>query len=296
MGLLCRRVNIIFLIVASVITNVRLLAGDYRPPRKGKHNDRAHPPIHPVQMVHRSALPSQDHWKVYELITRRFLACCSDNAKGAETLVQVKMEEELFSKKGLLVTEKNYLEVYPYEKWESSDQLPEYRLHEEFQPHILDMMDSSTSSPSYITEPELIALMDANGIGTDATMAEHIEKVQEREYVIKRKKRGQGVTEFVPSSLGVALAKGYDEIGLEWSLTKPFLRKEMEVQLKNIENGQLNRNVLVHMILTQFRDVFHLTKQRFDCLKNVSQIIIVSYFSNFQNPILYLLIFSFYGC
>ncbi|EPX73237.1 DNA topoisomerase III [Schizosaccharomyces octosporus yFS286] len=251
-----------------------LLDGNFRIPRKGKHNDRAHPPIHPINFVHRSALQSQDHWKVYELITRRFLACCSENAIGAETIVELQMGDESFSQKGLVIIERNYLDVYPYDKWTGTGQLPAYQVGEEFVPSMLNITDSVTTSPSYLTEPELIALMDANGIGTDATMADHIEKVQEREYVIKRKKRG-AATEFVPSSLGIALAKGYDEIGLEWSLTKPFLRKEMEVQLKNIETGHLDRDALVHMTLTQFRDVFHLTKQRFDCLKNSCRLYLI---------------------
>jgi DNA topoisomerase-3 len=45
------------------------------------------------------------------------------------------------------------------------------------------MTDGKTSPPNYLTEADLIALMDANGIGTDATMAEHIQKIQDREYV-----------------------------------------------------------------------------------------------------------------
>ncbi|ORX67267.1 prokaryotic type I DNA topoisomerase, partial [Linderina pennispora] len=48
----------------------RLVNGEFRWPRQGKNNDKAHPPIHP---------------RVYEFITRRFLACCSDNAKGQAT-------------------------------------------------------------------------------------------------------------------------------------------------------------------------------------------------------------------
>ncbi|EEB09598.1 DNA topoisomerase III [Schizosaccharomyces japonicus yFS275] len=247
-----------------------LLSGNFRNPRSGSHNDKAHPPIHPIAHVTQNALPSQDHWKVYQFITRRFLACCSDHARGAETIVEVTMGDEQFSQSGLTVLEHNYLDVYIYEKWNSSAQLPVYEMNDEFVPRQVNIIEGATTSPTYLTEPELISLMDANGIGTDATMAEHIEKVQEREYVLKRKRKGKGsgagVSEFVPTSLGVALVKGYDEIGLEWSLTKPFLRREMEVQLKNIEKGQSSKNVLVEVTLTQFRDVFHLTKTRFECL------------------------------
>lgn len=37
-----------------------------------------------------------------------------------------------------------------------------------------------------MSESELITLMDKNGIGTDATIHEHIKTIQEREYAIKK--------------------------------------------------------------------------------------------------------------
>jgi DNA topoisomerase-3 len=53
-------------------------------------------------------------------------------------------------------------------------------------PGTLEMVEGKTSCPRFLTEPELIALMDVNGIGTDATMADHIEKIVERQYVFKQ--------------------------------------------------------------------------------------------------------------
>ena len=44
-------------------------------------------------------------------------------------------------------------------------------------------MSGSTEPPKLLTEADLIALMDKNGIGTDATQAEHIETIKNREYV-----------------------------------------------------------------------------------------------------------------
>jgi DNA topoisomerase III len=61
-------------------------------------------------------------------------------------------------------------------------------------PASLEMVEGKTTSPRYLTEPELIALMDVNGIGTDATIADHIEKIVEREYVFKQG-RARGVAD-----------------------------------------------------------------------------------------------------
>ncbi len=43
-------------------------------------------------------------------------------------------------------------------------------------------MSTRTTQPArYLTEADLISLMEKNGIGTDATIHEHIKTVQERQ-------------------------------------------------------------------------------------------------------------------
>ncbi|MCJ1429539.1 DNA topoisomerase, partial [Sticta canariensis] len=156
-----------------------LLNGAFKQPRTGRNNDQAHPPIHPVNYVSPPSL-SDDERRVYEFVVRRFLACCSDDAKGELTTIELDYGDEVFFTTGLLVLQRNYLDVYPYEKWESSQQLPHFVLGETFEPMQANITDGETTAPGYLTEPELISLMDANGIGTDATMAEHIAKIKER--------------------------------------------------------------------------------------------------------------------
>ena len=193
----------------------------------------------------------------------------------------------MFFTTGLIVLQKNYLEVYPYEKWESSQQLPNFILHEIFEPTEANITDGETTPPGYLTEPELIALMDANGIGTDATMAEHIAKIKEREYVLTQPRAGGGgggdgrgggggrgasnsVQQFIPTTLGVALIEGYDNIGLDTSLGKPFLRKEMEIKMKEICAGTKSRNDFVQETLEQYKGLFIRTQQQIGVLRAVS--------------------------
>lgn len=45
------------------------------------------------------------------------------------------------------------------------------------------MSEGQTTAPNLLTESDLIALMEKHGIGTDATHAEHIDKVKQREYI-----------------------------------------------------------------------------------------------------------------
>ncbi len=72
--------------------------GGFSQPRRGRNNDQAHPPIHPT--AHAGNLAG-DEKRVYELITRRFLACCSKDALGFETTVEVVYGGEDFYAKGV---------------------------------------------------------------------------------------------------------------------------------------------------------------------------------------------------
>ncbi|KAJ5212177.1 uncharacterized protein N7498_003823 [Penicillium cinerascens] len=249
-----------------------LIDGKFRTPRSGRHNDKAHPPIHPVCWVSQSQLNANEK-KVYEFVVRRFLACCSEDARGHGTEIEIQYGEELFHANGLIVLERNYLDVYVYDKWESSQQLPNFEKGETFEPTEANIAEGKTTPPSYLTEPELIGLMDANGIGTDATMAEHIAKIKEREYVVVHQ-RGSGrskVEELIPTRLGIALVEGYDNVvaGLtnSISLSKPFLRKEMELRMLEICAGTKTRQEVVQQSLDMYREVFIHTQRRIEMLK-----------------------------
>ncbi|PYH69766.1 DNA topoisomerase 3 [Aspergillus vadensis CBS 113365] len=250
-----------------------LLDGAFKTPRSGRHNDQAHPPIHPICWVAPTALTA-DEKKVYEFVVRRFLACCSEDAKGQSTEVEIQYGDEFFHAKGLLVLERNYLDVYVYDKWESSQQLPNFQMGEMFEPTEAKIFDGKTTPPNYLTEPELIGLMDANGIGTDATMAEHIAKIKERQYVAVHS-RGSGrnaVKELIPTRLGIALVEGYDNVfaGIpdSPSLSKPFLRKEMELRMREICAGRRTRQQVVQESLDMYREVFVHTQRRINRLKD----------------------------
>lgn len=157
--------------------------------------------------------------RVYEFIVRRFLACCWKDAVGFETTVDVEIAGEEFDAKGLVIQQRNYLDVYPYDKW-NSNYLPDFEEHNEFIPSSLMLNSGVTQPPQLLTEYDLISLMEKNEIGTDATIAEHIQKILDRVYAFKEEQH------FHPSTLGTALVLGYDEIGFETSLSKPFLRRE----------------------------------------------------------------------
>lgn len=66
---------------------------------------------------------------------------------------------------GLVVLERNYLEVYPYDKW-TGKTVPEFEEGDEFMPTVCEIKEGTTSRPSLLTEADLVGLMDKNGIGS----------------------------------------------------------------------------------------------------------------------------------
>ncbi|KAK7207734.1 DNA topoisomerase III [Myxozyma melibiosi] len=298
-----------------------LLNGGFCKPKKGKHNDHAHPPIHPVAHCSQGGNIAYDEIRVYELVARHFLACCSEDAKGASTEVVLDWAGERFGTTGLRVVQRNYLDVYKYDRWTSSQELPEFSQGELVTLKRATMEEGTTTAPGYLTEPELIQQMDANGIGTDATMADHIDRILDRGYVVKVPKgaggrfreplpvtapaatqprgaaargggrggrgargggrggrggggaagrktnganggSGDGQFEFIPSTLGFALAEGYDAIGFDKSLMKPFLRRDLELSMTDICEGRKTKEEVIQQSLSLYREVFQRSNEQ----------------------------------
>jgi len=172
--------------------------------------------------------------RLYEFVARRFLACCSRDAIGHETTVKLDLAGEVFTANGLMILEYNFLDVYTYEKW-SGRKIPAYYEGEQFEPTALTMSEGKTSAPEPLTEPDLISLMDEQGIGTDATIAEHIKKILDRNYVEKCARDQY----FLPRPLSRALLDGYTPLGFD--LGNPSLRAEMERDMGAIVAGTLSK-------------------------------------------------------
>ena len=222
-------------------------------PRAGSRDDQAHPPIHPLKSC---ADLVGDELKVYELITRHFLACCSPDALGTMTHLQVLVPYnsqsvgEKFHIDGLTILAKNWLEVYPYAKWTGGASLvPQLTVGDRIRVQSLSIETGATTGPSLLSESELIDLMDKNGIGTDATMHEHIKTIQERHYCHK-----DPYFRFHPSELGIGLVLGFSAYT---HLAKPTLRSAMETDLTRIANGLFSREQCVAKYIDQLRNIFH---------------------------------------
>jgi DNA topoisomerase-3 len=127
---------------------------------------------------------SGQEWAIYNLISRHFLGSVSKDAIGNETTIKISIGGENFSVSGLIIESLNYLEVYTFDHW-TDKFVPVFSEGETFIPSVLKMDKGSTSAPTPLTEADLITKMDVHGIGTDATIHEHIKTVQDRGYAVK---------------------------------------------------------------------------------------------------------------
>ncbi len=59
---------------------------------------------------------------------------CSKPATGYETRVLITIAEEEFSTTGRMVTERSWLDIYPYASWGSSEELPHFQQGQTFMP------------------------------------------------------------------------------------------------------------------------------------------------------------------
>ncbi|RNF06039.1 putative DNA topoisomerase III [Trypanosoma rangeli] len=217
----------------------------FRRPLKGGHDDKAHPPIYPTKLMRAEG---DNRTPLYNLIVRHFLACVSPDAVAATTTVTAVFGGEKFTTAGTTILEKGWLDIYPYERWHSTC-LPVYEQGEHFAPTDVTLEQHRTVPPPHLTETALIALMDEHGIGTDATIAQHIKTVLDRGYV---KREGSFL---VPTALGVALASAYAVIGL-LSLLQPQLRAQMELAMSDIVSGKASKSQVVDAAVQLYSEVF----------------------------------------
>lgn len=188
-------------------------------PVEGKKIDPAHPAIFPTG-EEPGKLMSQEK-QIYDLITRRFLACFARDALLEEKKITVKVDKKEFFAQGKRVLEKGWLDIYPYKVDERI--LPD--LNGKVNIKDVRIEQKETQPPQRYTSASLVSELEKRNLGTKATRAIIVDTLYKRGYVIGRAiqatKLGMSVVDSLQSNCPMIL----DE-----KLTRSFEEKMEKIQ------------------------------------------------------------------
>ncbi|KAM4649102.1 DNA topoisomerase 3-beta-1 isoform 2-T5 [Amazona ochrocephala] len=225
-----------------------LLSDGINRPRKG-HDAGDHPPITPMRAATEAELGG-DGWRLYEYITRHFIATVSADCKYLQTTISFSIGPERFTCIGKVVTSPGFTEIMPWHSIPLEESLPHCEKGDLFPVSEIKLLEKQTSPPDYLTEAELITLMEKHGIGTDASIPVHINNICQRNYVTVESGR-----RLKPTNLGIVLVHGYYKIDAE--LVLPTIRSAVEKQLNLIALGKANYHQVLEHTLDIFKRKFH---------------------------------------
>ncbi|XP_038985908.1 DNA topoisomerase 3-beta isoform X3 [Phoenix dactylifera] len=223
-----------------------LLADGFHKPRCGL-DAGDHPPITPMRSATEDML-GNDAWRLYQYICQHFIGTVSPDCHYTRTKVEFAAGGELFHSVGQRVTAKGFTSIMPWMAVGEKN-LPQFTKGEKIDILKVDLYEGSTSPPDYLSESELISLMEKNGIGTDASIPVHINNICERNYVQVNSGR-----RLVPMALGTTLIRGYQCIDPDLCL--PDIRGFIEQQIALIAKGKADHIHVVQHVLQQFKQKY----------------------------------------
>ncbi|WP_054842611.1 DNA topoisomerase [Vulcanisaeta distributa] len=230
---------------------VKTLLGMSIRPTRGDSNDGAHPPIYPTRGATRQEIlryfKNERYWKIYDLVVRHFLATLSPPARVERQKIVVDVSGHRFSADGLKIIDRGYLIIYPFES-PSEKVLPRVKIGDELSIVKAWIEERETEPPPYLSESELLRLMKRYGIGTDATMQDHIHTNVIRGYFKIRNRQ------CIPTPLGKAVINVLSKTGNE--LIDPLFRSRMEKALMEITNGSLRPDDVLFTFKNEARKIY----------------------------------------
>ena len=200
-------------------------------PTSGPKDDKAHPPIHPIRAATRDEVEralGRDGWRLYELIARHFMATFSPPAQLESRKYVFNIGGEKFVFTTLEVVDEGFFAIYRYDYPREVPHLP-VRAGDRVQVLSVEVREGQTEPPPYLSESELLKLMEEWGIGTDATMQDHVQTNVDRGYMYIEAKR------CIPTELGKRLITQLEKHVPE--LVRPEIRGMMERELAKIASG-----------------------------------------------------------
>lgn len=193
----------------------KLLSRNVLRPRQGKEDDPAHPAIYPTGAVPGKLGDAER--RVYDLVTRRFMACLAGPLVTDKATADVDVNGHLFQLRGSVTRERGWLEYYPFVTL-GDRPLPELAVGSRVPVTKLSTGRMHTKPPQRLNASSLLSLMESEGIGTKATRTEVIDTLSRRGYIegqsLRMRELGYSVVEALerhcPEILSVGMTRALE--------------------------------------------------------------------------------------
>ena len=202
-------------------------------PTRGKKTSTDHPPIHPTGAASPDNM-DEAHWKVYELVVRRFLATLSPDARWKTMKCLLDAGSEPYAATGSRISDEGYRHVYPYSQAKETVLPP---LHEGEALPLLEVSleEKETQPPPRYSQSRLIQTMEELGLGTKSTRPDVIGKLISRRYV-------EG-TPLRPTLVGKAVIESLE--GYAGTITRPEMTRTLEAHMEEIKETRRARDDVI---------------------------------------------------
>ena len=207
--------------------------------------------------------------KIYDLVTRRFLAVFYPAAVFDVTTRLSRVGGDTFKTEGKILLEAGWLSVYDKETDESAN-LPAIDGDAKARVTDVRILSKETKPPARYNEGTLLAamegagkwvedetlrfLMKGKGLGTPATRAAIIEGLITQNYI---RRDGKELVPTIKAKQLIALLKGLGED----ELCVPELTGQWEFKLAQIERGELSRDAFMQDIRNLTREIVESAKR-----------------------------------
>ncbi len=220
--------------------------------------------------------------KLYMLVLRRFLSIFYPHAEYELTRRITRIGEDTFLTTGKVLVVPGYLEVYGRKAGVAADkdELVGANDGDSADTNSIESKEDQTKPPARYNDSTLLSAMETagkrvedeelkeamseRGLGTPATRAAIIENLIRQKYLFRddRQKR-----DLVVSNKGLALVDLLQDVGLE-TLGSPEMTGEWEYKLKQMEQGELDRQVFMDEIKSLTCDIVKQTQDFTDEIVN----------------------------
>ena len=222
-------------------------------PNNGKKTDPAHPAIYPTGVKPKNL--DKRSFKIYDLVTRRFLSTFADAATRETMTIKVDVNGEIFVAAGTRTKVKGWHDFYGTYARFKDEELPAITKGETVITKKLELLARETKPPARFNQASIIKELERRNLGTKATRAEIIDTLYKRNYVTGRAIEATDLGIKIVETLGKYSPEIIDE-----ELTRHF-----EIEMEEIQDDKKKGAEVLEeakTVLVKILDVFKKKEKR----------------------------------